>query len=101
MPELIVTARRVGDLESRTEEYDVSLAVDDGPSETLRVKYLASRAYEINAALDACVEAARRVIAGAGLEARPSDEAISKLSWRAVQGAKYEGGEPNTGTLPL
>lgn len=101
MPELSVTARRVGDLESRTEEYEVFLAVDGGAPKTLHVKYLASRAYEINAGLDACVEAAREAIAEAGLEARPTDEALSQLSWRAMQGAKYEGGEPGTRTLEL
>jgi hypothetical protein len=101
VPDLTVTARRVGDLESRTEEYDVALRVAEGPPETLHVKYLASRAYEINAGLDACVEAARKAIASTGLNARPTDEAISKLSWRTIQGAKYGGGEPNTGTLPL
>ncbi len=32
MLELVCTARRVGDLESRTEEYELSFAVEDAPA---------------------------------------------------------------------
>ena len=56
MPELSCTVRRIGDLESRTEEYEMSYAVEGATPRGLRVKYQAARAYEINAALDAAVE---------------------------------------------
>ena len=108
MPELNCTARRVGDLESRTEEYELYYTVADAGTETaetaprvLRVKYQAARAFEINAALDEAVEVAREAISAAGLEARPADGALSQLAWRAVQSAKYEGGEPSTKSLDL
>lgn len=102
MPALKVTARRVGDLESRTEEYEVGFTVGDAPPKTLTVKYQAARAYEINAALDRCVEAARGVMRDHDPgRAQPTDEALSKLSWRTVQSAKYEGGAPKTATLEL
>jgi hypothetical protein len=102
MPQLNLTARRIGDLESRTEEYEVAFAVGDSRGESLTVKYQAARAYEINAALDACVETARRVIRAhdPGL-AQPTDEALSQLSWRTIQSVKYEGGAPKTSTLDL
>jgi hypothetical protein len=100
MPELGCTVRRVGDYESRTEEYEVLYAVGDAAPRGLRIKYQAARAYEINAALDAAVEAARATISEAGLEG-PSDEALSQFTWRAVQAAKYEEGEPRTSRLGL
>jgi hypothetical protein len=100
MPELACTVRRVGDYESRTEEYEVLYAVGDAAPRGLRIKYQAARAYEINAALDAAVEAARAAISEAGLEG-PSDEALSQLTWRAIQSAKYEEGEPKTSQLGL
>jgi hypothetical protein len=72
MPELNCTARRVGDLESRTEEYELHYTVADAAAETaetaprvLRVKYQAARAFEINAALDEAVERAREAISAA------------------------------------
>ena len=100
MPELGCTVRRVGDYESRTEEYEVLYAVGGAAPRGLRIKYQAARAYEINAALDAAVEAARAIISEAGLEG-PSDEALSQFTWRAVQAAKYEEGEPRTSRLGL
>ena len=100
MPALSCTARRIGDYESRTEEYEVLYAVGDAAPRGLRVKYQAARAYEINAALDAAVEAARAAVSGAGLEG-PSDEALSQFTWRAIQSAKYEEGEPRTSRLGL
>ena len=100
MPELGCTVRRVGDYESRTEEYEVLYAVGDAAPRALRIKYQAARAYEINAALDAAVGAARAAISDAGLEG-PSDEALSQFTWRAVQAAKYEEGEPRTSRLEL
>ena len=53
MPELSCTVRRVGDHESRTEEYEVAYAVGRATPRGLRIKYQAARAYEINAAIDA------------------------------------------------
>jgi hypothetical protein len=74
MPELSCAARRVGDLESR--------------------------AFEINAALDSAVEAARAAISDANPGLRgPTDEALSKLAWRTIQSAKYERGERVTSRL--
>ncbi len=99
MPELVCTVRRVGDYESRTEEYEVAYdVVGGGESRGLRIKYQAARAYEINAALDAAVEVAREVISEAG-QRGPTDEALFKFSWRAIQSAKYEEGEPVSSTL--
>lgn len=100
MPELGCTVRRVGDYESRTEEYEVLYAVGGAAPRGLRIRYQAARAYEINAALDAAVEAARAAISEAGLEG-PSDEALSQFTWRTVQAAKYEEGEPRTSRLGL
>lgn len=102
MPELNLTARRVGDLESRTEEYELSFALDDAPAKTLSVKYQAARAYEINAALDECVRVARETISEYDPDlAQPTDETLSQLSWRTVQSAKYEEGAPKAATLRL
>ena len=101
MPKLLCTVRRVGDYESRTEEYEVSYGVE-GATGGLRVKYQAARAYEINAALDDAVEVARSVIAEAdpGLTG-PTHEALAKFSWRTLQSAKYEQGKPKTSRLEL
>jgi hypothetical protein len=102
MLELSCTVRRVGDLESRTEEYEMSYAVEDAPPHGLRIKYLAARAYEINASLDAAGEAARAAISERYPDLKgPTDEALSKFAWRAIQAAKYEGGEPITSKLEI
>jgi len=102
MPELTCAARRVGDQESRTEEYELRYSVGDGPGHVVQVKYQAARAFEINAALDAAVEVARSAIAEASYDLkRPTDEALAKFSWRSIQSAKYEEGEPRTSTLDL
>lgn len=103
MPELQCSARRIGDYESRTEEYELSFAVDGAPPKVLQVKYQAARAYEINAALDACVETARAAIAEAApnLASKPTDESLTQLAWRALQSAKYEEGAPRGRALAL
>lgn len=103
MPELSCTARRIGDHESRTEEYEVSFAAGDAPAKTIQVKYQAARAFEINAALDECVETARAAIAEADpdLANKPTDEALSQLAWKTVQSAKYGEGVPESRTLEL
>ena len=103
MPELSCTARRVGNYESRTEEYVLSFAVDNALPKRLRIKYRAARAYEINAALDSCVEAARAAIAEAdpNLAEEPTDESLFQFSWKTLRSAKYEGGEPRTSTFGL
>jgi hypothetical protein len=94
MLQLDCTVRRIGDYESRTEEYDLVFSV--GPSSRgLKIKYQAARAYEINAALDAAVGTAREIISDDDPDQRgPTDEALAKFSWRAIQAAKYEEGEP-------
>ncbi len=100
MPELSCTVRRVGDHESRTEEYEIAYAVGQATPRGLRIKYQAARAYEINAAIDAAVEVAREAIAEADPDLRgPTDEALSKFSWRAIQSAKYELGEARSSSL--
>jgi hypothetical protein len=102
MPELSLTARRVGDHESRTEEYELTCSVGDGAGRDLTVKYQAARAYEINAALDAAVEASRGAISEADPELRqPTDEKLSQFAWRTIQSSKYEAGEPVTSRLEL
>jgi hypothetical protein len=103
MPELACTARRVGDFESRTEEYEVSFAVGGAPARGLRIRYQAARAYEINASLDAAAETAREAIAQAhpDLAAKPTDEALCKFAWRAIQSVKYDEGAPKTSTMEL
>jgi hypothetical protein len=98
MPELTCTVRRVGDYESRTEEYEISYVVGDAKPRGLRIKYQAARAYEINAALDAAVETVRDTISN--LEG-PTDEALSQFTWRAIQSAKYEEGAARTSRLEL
>ncbi len=102
MPELDCTVRRVGDYESRTEEYEILYAVGSAEPRRLRIKYQAARAYEINAALDAAVETARDAISEAvpDLEG-PTDEALSQFTWRAIQSAKYEEGASRTSRLEL
>src|SRR5215213_7454910 len=94
MPQLDCTVRRVGDYMSRTEEYEVVYSVGDSSPHGLEIKYQAARAYEINAALDAAVETARGAISemDPGLKG-PTDEALAKFSWRAIQAAKYEEGK--------
>jgi hypothetical protein len=100
MPELSCTVRRVGDYESRTEEYEVVYAVGQATPRELHIKYQAARAYEINAAIDAAVEVAREAIAEAEPGQKgPTDEALSKLSWRTIQSAKYEQGAPRSSNL--
>jgi len=103
MPELSCSARRIGDYESRTEEYELAFTVDDAPPKTLQIKYQAARAYEINAALEACTEYARAAIAGANpdLAYKPTDESLFRLCWKTLQSAKYEEGVPKKGTLEL
>jgi hypothetical protein len=102
MPELNCKVRRVGDLESRTEEYEMSYAVEDAPPRELRVKYQAARAYEINASLDAAVESARAAISDADPTLKgPTDEVLSQFAWRTIQSAKYERGQPFTSRLQL
>ena len=100
MPELSCTVRRVGDHESRTEEYEIAYAVGQATPRGLRIKYQAARAYEINAAINAAVEVAREAIGEADPDLRgPTEEALSKFSWRAIQSAKYEQGEPRTSSI--
>ncbi|HEX2740233.1 MAG TPA: hypothetical protein VHM69_07280 [Rubrobacter sp.] len=101
MPELNCTVRRVGDYESRTEEYEVAFAVGEStPPRGLRIKYQAARAYEINAALDAAVEVARAAISDADPNLKgPTHEAISKFSWRVIQSSKYEEGGARSSSL--
>jgi hypothetical protein len=102
MPELSCIARRVGEYESRTEEYELLYAVGEAAPRGLRIKYQAARAYEINAALDAAVEEARAAISEADPSlAQPTDEALSQFSWRAIQSAKYQEGAAITSRLAL
>ena len=100
MPQLKCTVRRIGDHESRTEEYEVAYTAGQATPRVLLIKYQAARAYEINAALDAAVEVAREAIVEADPEQRgPTDEALSKFSWRTIQSAKYEQGEARSSSL--
>jgi hypothetical protein len=95
MPQLNCTVRRIGDYESRTEEYELVFSVGPSSSRGLKIKYQAARAYEINAALDSAVGTAREAIADdAPGQREPTDEALAKFSWRAIQSAKYEEGKP-------
>jgi len=100
MPELTCTARRIGDYESRTEEYELTFAVG-GEERKLGIKYQAARAYEINAGLDATVETVRETIAAADLDARPTDMTISQFAWRTMQSVKYEEGGSKTSRLEM
>ena len=100
MPQLSCTVRRIGDHESRTEEYEVTYTVGRATPRVLLIKYQAARAYEINAALDAAVEVARTAIADeAPGQKGPTDEVLSKFSWRTIQSAKYELGAPRSSSL--
>ena len=102
MPDLICAARRIGDQESRTEEYELRFSAGEAPPRVLQVKYQAARAYEINAALDAATEAARATISEDTPDLpQPTDEALAQLSWRTIQAAKYEGGGTKISTLEL
>ena len=103
MPELICTARRIGDYESRTEEYELSYTVDGEAQRTIEVKYQAARAYEINAALDTAVETVRESITEAlpDLTPQPNDGTISQFTWRAMQSVKYDEGAEKTSSLEL
>lgn len=103
MPELLCTAKRIGDYDSRTEEYELAFAFAGAPPKSVQIKYLASRAYEINAALDACVETARAAIAESDpdLADRPTEESLFQLSWKTLQSAKYEEGAPKARILEL
>ena len=102
MPELTCIARRVGEYESRTEEYELLYAAGDAAPRGLRIKYQAARAYEINAALDAAVEEARAAISEADPSLpQPTDGALSQFSWRTIQAAKYEEGAAITSRLAL
>jgi hypothetical protein len=103
MVELSCTARRIGDYESRTEEYEVSYSVADASPRSIEIKYQAARAFEINAALDAAVETAREAIAefDPELAGKPTDESLSKFSWRAIQSVKYDEGESKTSRLGI
>lgn len=103
MLELTCTARRLGDFESRTEEYEISFSLEGGEPRTIQIKYQAARAFEINAALDSSVEAAREALGNSRPELadKPSDEALSQLTWRTMQSAKYEEGEPKISTLKV
>lgn len=103
MVELSCTARRIGDYESRTEEYEVSYSVADASPRSIEIKYQAARAFEINAALDAAVETAREAIAEFDPEfaGKPTDESLSKFSWRAIQSVKYDEGESKTSRLGI
>lgn len=103
MSELTCKARRIGDYESRTEEYALAFTVDGAEPRELEIKYQAARAYEINASLDAAVETARAAIADTApdLAKQPTDEALSKFAWRAIQSVKYDEGAAKTSTLEL
>ena len=104
MPELTCTARRIGDYESRTEEYELTFAAGDAEPRSLRIKYQAARAFEINAALDQSAETARAVLADAypqDLAGRPTEEALAQLAWKTLQSAKYEEGATQRRTLEL
>ena len=102
MPDLICAARRIGDQESRTEEYELRFSAGDAPPRILEVKYQAARAFEINEALDAAAESARATISENHPDlSQPTDEALAQLSWRTLQAAKYEGGETKVSKLEL
>lgn len=103
MSELICTVRRIGDYESRTEEYGLSYTVDGEAPRTIEVKYQAARAYEINAALDSAVEIARESMSEAvpDISPQPNDGTISQFTWRAMQSVKYDEGAEKTSQLPL
>lgn len=103
MTELTCTARRIGDYESRTEEYELSFSADGTEPESLDIKYQAARAYEITRSLDWAVETARRAIAKSDpdLAKSPSDETLTQFSWKTLQSAKYDEGEARTSTIEV
>ena len=104
MPELACTARRIGDYESRTEEYELTFEAGDAEPRSLRIKYQAARAFEINAALDSSVETARTVLADAydpDVANKPTEESLAQLAWKTLQSAKYEEGAPQRRVLEL
>lgn len=102
MPDLTCAARRIGDLEGRTEEYELRFSAGGAATETVSVRYQAARAYEINAALDEATAAARAALRAAyPALPQPTDEALAKFSWRTLQSAKYENGETRTSDLEL
>ena len=103
MLELVCTARRIGDFESRNEEYELAFAADGAPPKELRIRYQAARAYEINAALDRCVETARAAIAEANpnLAAKPTDGSLFQFCWKTIQSVKYDEGASKTRALEL
>lgn len=104
MPELTCTARRIGDYESRTEEYELTFAAGDAEPRSLRIKYQAARAFEINAALDSSAETARSVLTEAyepEIARRPTEEALAQLAWKTLQSAKYKEGAPQRRVLEL
>ena len=103
MPDLTCEARRIGDYESRTEEYELSFALGEAEPRKLEVKYQAARAFEINGALDAAVETAREAISASDpdLAAKPTDESLAKFSWRAMQSVKYDEGGSKISHLAL
>lgn len=102
MPELACTARRIGDYESRTEEYELTFEAGDAEPRSLRIKYQAARAFEINAALDSSVETARTVLADAYDDPNgPTEESLAQLAWKTLQSAKYEEGAPQRRVLEL
>jgi hypothetical protein len=100
MPRLDCMVRRIGDYESRTEEYEIFFSAGQSSPHGLEIKYQAARAYEINAALDGAVQVARKAIAEQDPDEKgPTDEALAKFSWRAIQAAKYEEGETRSSSL--
>jgi hypothetical protein len=100
MPQLDCTVRRIGDYESRTEEYELIFSVGQAARRGLEIKYQAPRPYYINAALDSAVEIARAAIADDDPAQRgPTEEALAKFSWRAIQAAKYEEGASTSSSL--
>ena len=104
MPELTCTARRIGDYESRTEEYELTFAAGDAEPRRLKIKYQAARAFEINAALDSSAETARAALTDAyepDVAGRPTEEALAQLAWKTLQSAKYEEGAPQQRVMEL
>ena len=97
MPQLHCTVKRVGDHESRTEEYEVAYALGRATPRVLIIKYQAARAYEINAALDAAVEVAREAIA----EADPPPEGAHRRSPRQILVAYDPIRQIRTGRAPF
>ena len=104
MPELTCTPRRIGDYQSRTEEYELTCAAGHAEPRTLKIKYQAARAFDINAALDSSAETARAALVDAyepDVAGRPTEEALAQLAWKTLQSAKYEEGAPQQRVLEL